>query len=144
MHCTETFRGVIRGYLRMPDTLNEFSVATAHSDASVLKRRPPVEGGMPKRLETWIKVEEIAWSFHGAILPLRVPISRGIHSPRLPPVLCAGAERPHVWGKRLLGSVMLQKGGDRMRLWHVNTIYRYQWPGWQSWRSSSNVRCGVK
>ncbi len=82
--------------------VQRFIVGAAHFDVTVLKRRPPREGGTPKRLKIWLfqgaNVDERHWNFHGTI-PTPWPItSTRLHSPD-PPALCATMQNPIVRAK---------------------------------------------
>ncbi len=97
--------------------------------ARILKRKPPGGGAMPKRREIWlfegVKVDEMHWNFYRRILTPWPTIFTGIHSPG-PLALWASMQKPCVRVERLLGSVKQQKESNRVTLWQVNKIHRWQ------------------
>ena len=77
--------------------VQRFIVGAAHFDVTVLKRRPPREGGMPNRLKIWLfqgsNVDEMDWNFHGTIPAPWPIISTRLHSLG-PLALCATMQNP--------------------------------------------------
>ncbi len=98
--------------------VQRFNAKAAHFVAIVLKRMPPREKGMPKRLQIWlfgrVEVNEFGfgWNFFWEIvLPstrTHTPDFQGVSLP-CSPVQCLRTQKPCVWGLQLVGYVKLYK-----------------------------------
>ena len=82
--------------------VQSFIVRAAHFGARMLKRRPPREGGTPKRLKIWLfqgaNENAMDWNFYRRILTPWPTISTGFHSPGHL-ALCATMQNPIIWAK---------------------------------------------